>query len=251
MLSPAAGGAPATVDEGTFDVNAVVTAGVNDTYTIHVVYFAVAALDPYHGVVSLEPIPVITTPTRTATIVTGSKTGISFSHSRPLYAFGAGQDVEPNVRVDYQGNAYVGGIRGLAGGNDLWRFDLNPASPTYDPFLTGRDTGLARRRHVSESGVEGTARCARAEQRKRLGGTAAAIWISRSASSRPCRRRCRRLSRRRVSGRGECFGAAIDRSRRDLTNNPAGNTTVQVDDRHWMEFLGTNTVYLGTASSSA
>src|SRR5205823_6870346 len=30
-----------------------------------------------------------------------------------------------------------------------------------------------------------------------------------------------------------------------LTNNPAGNTTVQVDDRQWMEFLGDHTVYLG------
>ena len=30
-----------------------------------------------------------------------------------------------------------------------------------------------------------------------------------------------------------------------LTNNPAGNTTVPVDDRQWMEFLGDHTVYLG------
>src|SRR5439155_504099 len=84
-----------TAEEGTFDVNAIVTAGVNDTYTIHVVYYAVVALDPYHGVVTLEAIPPITTTTRTATIVTGSKAGISFSHSRALYASGAGQDVEP------------------------------------------------------------------------------------------------------------------------------------------------------------
>src|SRR5205814_3045315 len=74
-------------------------------------------------------------PARTASIVTGLKTGIAFSHSRTVYAFGSGQDVEPGVRVDYQGNAYVGGIRGLLGGNDVWRFDLNPGSPTYDPFL--------------------------------------------------------------------------------------------------------------------
>lgn len=60
VLSPPNGGAPATAEEGTFDINAVVTAGVNDTYTIHVVYWAVAALDPYHGVASLEAIPVTT-----------------------------------------------------------------------------------------------------------------------------------------------------------------------------------------------
>src|SRR2546425_2821360 len=137
VLSPSNGGAPAVAEEGTFDINAIVTAGANDTYTIHVVYFSVAALDPYHGVVSLEAIPVPTAASRTTTIVTGPKTGIIFSHSRALYAFGAGQDVEPNARVDYQGNAYVGGIRGLTGGNDLWRFDLNPKSATYDPFLLG------------------------------------------------------------------------------------------------------------------
>src|SRR5258708_2412862 len=136
VLSPASGGAPSTAEEGSVDVNTVVTAGVNDTYTFHIVAFATVGIDPVHGVVSIEAIPVITTPTRTSNFVTGSKTGIAFSHSRSLYAFGAGQDVEPNVRVDYQGNAYVGGIRGLAGGNDLWRFDLNPSSATYDPFLT-------------------------------------------------------------------------------------------------------------------
>ena len=79
VLSLANGGAPSTAEEGTFDVNAVVTAGVNDTYTIHVVYFTIAALDPYHGVLSVEAIPVVTAPMRTASIVTGSKAGISFA----------------------------------------------------------------------------------------------------------------------------------------------------------------------------
>src|SRR5256885_644338 len=64
------------------------------------------------------------------------KRGRACSRSRALYALGGGQDVEPSVRVDYQGNAYVGAIRGLTGGNDLWRFDLTPSSATYDPFLT-------------------------------------------------------------------------------------------------------------------
>src|ERR1700704_1949793 len=99
VLSPPNGGPPSTAEEDTFDVNVVVTAGANDTYTIHVVYYAVVASDPYHGVLSVEAIPVVTTPTRTAKFVTGSKTGIGFSHSRALYAFGAGQDVEPGTRV--------------------------------------------------------------------------------------------------------------------------------------------------------
>jgi hypothetical protein len=37
--------------------------------------------------------------------------------------------------VDVRGNGYVGGIRGVPGGVDMWRFDLDPASPTYDPQL--------------------------------------------------------------------------------------------------------------------
>ena len=72
MVQSSTGGAPSTVEENTFDLNGVVTAGVNDTYTVHVVFFTVASLDPYHGVVSLEAIP--TTPTRTATVVTSAKT---------------------------------------------------------------------------------------------------------------------------------------------------------------------------------
>ena len=91
VLSPPNGGPPATAEEGTFDVNGVVAAGINDIYTLHVVYYAVAGGDPYHGTASVEAIPVITTPTRTASFVTGPKTGIAFSHSRALYAFGAGQ----------------------------------------------------------------------------------------------------------------------------------------------------------------
>src|SRR5204862_2217857 len=42
------------------------------------------------------------------------------------------------------------------------------------------------------------------------------------------------VSAQRSTDRGDHF-----------TENPAGNTTVPVDDRQWMEFLGQNTVYLG------
>ena len=39
------------------------------------------------------------------------------------------------LALDGAGNAYVGGIRGVPAGVDLWRFDLNPASVAYDPQL--------------------------------------------------------------------------------------------------------------------
>src|SRR5207248_1018537 len=44
-------------------------------------------------------------------------------------------DGEPSARVDVRGNCYVGGIRGVPAGVDLWRFDLNPSSPTFDPGM--------------------------------------------------------------------------------------------------------------------
>src|SRR5258708_18548000 len=74
VLSPPNGGPPSTAEESTFDVNALVTAGANDTYTIHIVYYAVVALDPYHGVASVEAIPTTTASTRTASILPGPKT---------------------------------------------------------------------------------------------------------------------------------------------------------------------------------
>jgi len=245
VLSPSNGGPPAVSEEGTFDINAIVTAGANDTYTIHVVYFSVAALDPYHGVVSLEAIPVTTAASRTTTIVTGPKTGIIFSHSRALYAFGAGQDVEPNARVDYQGNAYVGGIRGLTGGNDLWRFDLNPKSATYDPFLLGANPVWRADGSVSNPAWKGQPDALAPNHDSDLGGDGggdmdlAVGFKPAVASAMPpilatSSLVAANVSTQRSTDRGDT-----------LTNNPAGNTTVQVDDRQWMEFLGDHTVYLG------
>ena len=245
VVSPQNGGPPATAEESTFDINAVVSAGANDTYTIHVVYFGVVALDPYHGVASVEAIPITTAATRTASIVTGPKTGIAFSHSRALYAFGAGQDVEPNVRVDYRGNAYVGGIRGLTGGNDLWRFDLDPSSPTYDPFLAAATPAWSANGSVSNPTYKGQPDALAPNNESELGGDGggdmdvAVGFKPAGPSAMPpilatSSLVAANVSVQRSTDRGETF-----------TNNPAGNTTVPVDDRQWMEFLGTNSVYLG------
>jgi hypothetical protein len=245
VLSPANGGAPSTAEESTFDVNAIVTAGVNDTYTIHVVYFGVVTVDPYHGAVSLEAIPVTTAATRTAAIVSGTKTGIAFSRSRALYAFGAGQDVEPNARVDYQGNAYVGAIRGLAGGNDLWRFDLNPSSPTYDPFLTAATPAWQADGSVSNPSYKGQPDALAPNNESDLGGDGggdmdvAVGFPPAVPSAMPPLLATSSLVAANVS-----VQRSTDRGE-TLTNNPTGNTTVQVDDRQWMEFLGDHTVYLG------
>ena len=85
--------------------------------------WAVATPDAYHGVLTIEDIA--GGPGRTATYLKDDKSGIRFSKNRTVWAPAAGRDGEPSLRVDYQGTAYVGAIRGLTGGNDLWRFDLN------------------------------------------------------------------------------------------------------------------------------
>jgi hypothetical protein len=60
---------------------------------------------------------------------------VRYSPNVTVLAPGAARDCEPSLRVDVRGNAYVGGIRGVPAGVDLWRFDLDPASATYDPQL--------------------------------------------------------------------------------------------------------------------
>jgi len=245
IVQSSTNGAPGTAEASTFDLNRVVTAGVNDVFTVHVVDFTVAPLDPYHGVVSLEAIS--GSPTRTATIVKSSKTGLAFSHSRSVYAFGSGQDVEPGVRVDYQGNAYVGGIRGLTGGNDVWRFDLNPSSATYDPFLLAATPAWdpSGNGNVSNPAWKGQPDATSPTDPSDLGGDgggdmdlAVGFRPALPANGAPTLATsslvAANVSTQRSTDRGD-----------DFTNNPAGNTTGQVDDRQWMEFLGTNSVYLG------
>jgi hypothetical protein len=60
---------------------------------------------------------------------------LTFSHTVPLFATATVRDEEPSVHVDVQGNCYVGGIRGVPAGVDMWRFDLNRNSPTFDPEM--------------------------------------------------------------------------------------------------------------------
>jgi hypothetical protein len=243
IVGQSGNGAPSTAEESTFDLNGVVTAGVNDVFIVHIVDFTVTPLDPYHAVVSLESIP--TTTTRTASFVQGSKTGVSFSHNRPVYAFGSGQDVEPNARIDYQGNAYVGGIRGLTGGTDLWRFDLNPSSPTYDPFLTAATPQFDASGSVNNPAWKGQPDALSPNDPSDLGGDGGgdmdlavgfkpAVPTSAPPTLALSSLVAANVSAQRSTDRGDT-----------ITNNPSGNTTVQVDDRQWMEFLGANAVYLG------
>jgi hypothetical protein len=238
-------GAPQTSEENTFDVNAAVVAGVNDKYTVHVVYFAVGPSDPYRGELSLEDIP--QGAARQATFIKGDKTGIKFSTNRPLHAPGAGQDVEPSARVDYKGNAYAGGIRGLTGGNDIWRFDLNPSSATYDPFLTAAAIRFDLAGNAQNPSYKGQPDALNPSDASDLGGDGGgdldmAVGFKPPKGAAPdadptvafTSLLAANVSSQRSKDRAENY----DR-------NPAGNTVVPVDDRQWVEFLGGDVVYLG------
>lgn len=231
------------VEENTFDLDGVVAAGVNDVYVFHVVYFAIVSPDTYQGVVTLEDIPPLPPGDyRTASFVKGAKTGIRFSRSRTVYAKGANQSVEPSARVDFLGNAYAGGIRGLTGGNDVWRFDLNPASPTYDPFLIKATPAWDLSGNITNPAYTGQPDSTVPDKEGDLGGDGGgdldlAVAFKAAPGATPLLAAsslvAANVSTQRSTDRGETY-----------MNNPAGNTTVPVDDRQWQEFLGEKSVYL-------
>ncbi len=120
VVCSSTGGAPETSE-------ACSIPAIAGTYQVKSLLFTVVA-DNYTGTASLQAPPVTIIPN----FVTG---GISFSPNVTVKAPVAGRDGEPSNRTDYQGNAYVSAIRGFPAGVDLWHFDLNPSSSTYDPQL--------------------------------------------------------------------------------------------------------------------
>jgi hypothetical protein len=69
---------------------------------------------------------------RTATYVHG---GITFSPNCPNEAPTTTADSEPSSRVDGQGNFYIMPIRGVPGGVDLFYYNLQTGSSTFDPNM--------------------------------------------------------------------------------------------------------------------
>jgi len=240
----AADGAPEVVEENTFDLNRIVEAGVSDVYTVHVVYWAVVTPDPYRGTLSLED---LTTLSRAATYVKGAKTGVRFSRNRTVYAPAANSDAEPSVRVDYAGNAYAGGIRGLTGGNDVWKFDLNPASPTFDPHLQAATPRFEPDGRVSNPAWQGQPDAISPDNDTDLGADGGGD-LDMAVGHRP--RPGAGAAEPPTLATSSLVAANVSTQRSTdgggtFVNNPAGNTTVPVDDRQWNEFLGGNVVYLG------
>src|SRR3989442_1105643 len=142
---------------------------------------------------------------------------------------------EPSTRPAPAGNAYVTAIRGVPAGVDLWYFDLNPSSPTYDPNMRnplyrGQPDSFTDSESTSVGGDGG-------------GDVDIAFGLPdpiTGANNNPPTLAATSLalaniSAQRSTDRGVTF-----------MKNPAGNVTggAPVDDRQWIAFYGPNTVYL-------
>ena len=168
-------------------------------------------------------------PPGAATYVKG---GMTFSPNYALRAPVASRDGEPSLRVDRFGNAYVAGIRGVPAGVDLWYFDLNPTSPTYDPYMRnpiyrGQPDQFSPD-EAMEVGADGG------------GDVDLAVGFDEAQPGQPPYLAFSSLVLANVStARSTDRGATF-------IKNPVGSTSggVPVDDRQWMEFYGKNTVYL-------
>ena len=225
IVGSSAGGAPQTSEAASINPNST-GPGV---YTVHVLYFAVTpAADQYRGTASIVSI----IPGRTASYVKG---GIPFSANTTVKAPSAGRDGEPSSRTDYLGNHYVGGIRGVPAGVDLWYFDLRPGSSSYDPFMRhpvyrGQPDSFTDE-DATSVGADGGGDIDLAVGFRDPATLAGNDPPTLAASSLVAAN----ISTQRSTDRGITF-----------TNNPAGNVTGGLPgvDRQWHEFYGKDKVYL-------
>jgi cell division septation protein DedD len=225
------GSVPQTQENAAIDPNST---GVGD-YTVHVVYFATSgATDQYQGSATLRA----ATATRTANYVSG---GIAFTPNVTVKAPAASRDGEPSSRTDVFGNFYVGGIRGVPAGNDLWYVDLRPtlggggANPSYDPFMRnwsyrGQPDSVTGNQGVG-AGAEGG------------GDIDLAVGLpdptTGAISDPPTLAATSLLVTNISSQRSQDRGVTFARSPvGNLTGGPPG------DDRQWNEFHGPSNVYL-------
>jgi hypothetical protein len=206
------------------------TSGAGD-YVVHVTYSDVVPTDQYKGTASISSAATATPPPmRTATYISG---GITFSNSIPLKAPVALRDGEPSNRTDFKGNAYVGAIRGFPAGVDLWRFDLNPLSPSFDPNMRlpiyrGQPDAFSPAATEAELGGDGG------------GDIDLAVPFSLPPNqSDPTLSFCSLIAANVSTGNSTNRAATFQK-------NPVGNGTggIIVDDRQWQEFLGNTTVYM-------
>jgi hypothetical protein len=208
------------------------TSGAGD-YVVHILYAAANPADQYQGTAQLQSAtgPGATPPPmRSANYITG---GITFSNNIPVKAPVALRDGEPSNRTDFAGNAYVGAIRGFPAGVDIWRFDLNPLSPSFDPNMRvpiyrGQPDAFSPAGSEAELGGDGG------------GDIDLAVPFSLPPGQSDPTVAFSSLIAANIS-----TGKSIDQAA-TFQKNPLGNGTggVIADDRQWHEFLGNTSVYM-------
>ena len=222
VVASSANGAPETGQEVTIDP-ASLGAG---TYTVHVCYWLTTpSVDQYVGTATVIPRPA-------GRIARVNWVHSAFSPNMTLTAPMSQDDGEPSSRCDAMGNYYVVGIRGVPAGVDLWHFDLNPNSPTYDPLLLnaqyrGQPDGFSPDSQA-EVGADG--------------GGDVDIAVGNGASG-PNNVPTLAFSSLAIANVSVATSSDLGNS---WTKNPAGNVTggAPVDDRQWMAFYGSKQVYL-------
>ena len=227
VFSGANGGSPGTSEEVAINP---ATSGAGD-YVVHVLYATAVPGDQYHGTAWIASAATATPPPmRPATYIEG---GITFSKNAQLKAPVTLRDGEPSNRTDFLGNAYVGAIRGVPAGVDLWVFDLKPTSPSYDPHMRvpayrGQPDAISPAATEADLGGDGG------------GDIDLAVSFGLPSGQANPTVAFTSLALANVSA-----GISTDRGV-SFQKNPAGNGTggIPVDDREWQEFLGTNSVYL-------
>jgi hypothetical protein len=218
VVGSSTNGAPENTEQVPISLNGVVSSP--RTIAIQVVAWA-AAPEPMSGVVKVQTAPAA----RTA--IFQNSTDITFSPNVTMYAPGTGRDCEPSIRVDVRGNCYIGGIRGVPGGVDMWRFDLDPTSGTYDPqmrqpFYLGQPDSFAPSDSVG--GKDGG------------GDIDLATGFPDNGTDVPV------LSEISLALANISSATSTDRGNNFAHNMAA--SSVPSDDRQWMEAQGPDTVYM-------
>ncbi|HEX8291626.1 MAG TPA: hypothetical protein VF570_07725, partial [Pyrinomonadaceae bacterium] len=206
-------------------------------YKVRIVYYnappGAAQSDPPRGQFSVGTVAAA----RTANYLSG---GITFSPNVTVKAPVAARDGEPSSRTDKFGNFYVGAIRGVPAGNDLWYVDLRPTvnggpNPNYDPFMRnwayrGQPDSITGNPNAEVGGQGG-------------GDIDLAVGMpdpTTGALTEPAQLAASSLLLTNITTQKSTDrGVTIQR-------NPLGNATggIPGDDRQWHEFHGPNAVYL-------
>lgn len=190
----------------------------------HIQAASVPPLQTYSGSASLAALPA-------APVVTHLPSSLPFSATVPLFARGTVRALEPSVRVDVRGNCYVSAIRGVPAGVDLWRIDLDPNSPTFDPEM--RNAAYLGQPDVfqQEGSEDSTAGGADG------GGD---IDIACSVPSDPDSTPVITMVSLAVAN----ISSNVSSDRGDTFEHNGASALIPSDDRQWIEATGENTVYM-------